>query len=69
MTVPLRVVREAASADDHLAREARAYEEYLAAVERNDKVEACRLWEVFRAIHRERPAQMVERMERDKGLR
>lgn len=69
MTAPLRVVARPPEELGQLEREAAAYENYLAAVERNDKVEACRLWEIFRAIHRERPAAMVERMERERGLR
>lgn len=54
---------------DHLARESAAYEAYLAAGERGDHAEADRLWKLYRELHAAQPKSMVERLEREKGLR
>lgn len=67
MSATLRITKPAEELSQ-LEREVAAWENYCAALKREDRDEAIRLWKVYAQIHAQRPVRMVERMEREKGL-
>ena len=52
----------------HQSRERRAWEAFEVAMQLERRDEAVRLWRAFAAIHAQRPAGLVRRMEIAKGL-
>jgi hypothetical protein len=50
------------------AAERQAWAQYMAAVGRADDAECVRLWPIYKALHAQRPAEMIWQMEREQGL-
>lgn len=67
MSAALRLARHPVELSQ-VEAEAAALSNYYAAIGRKDTDEARRLWQVYARIHAQRPPQMVERMERERGL-